>query len=244
MVKHLWLREAWRYEIAAMLSQVGCVAMNTETVEAVYAGTALLTAKQERFKTHPSIAFDLPKRIPRLEQVAAMIEGQQGRPLGQAAQEPAAGVEPGEMGARLLKIAVDYDQMLLHGRAAREALSELKRRTDDYYPAAVAALETLPAESVALVTQEISIRDLATGMILDEDLRSSNGMLMVARNQKISYALLVRIRNFYEKTPLANKIRVKVLQHPTAGRAGRERSGGASEPLGPHSSWTIIRLVK
>jgi hypothetical protein len=89
-------------------------------------------------------------------------QGQQGRPLGQAAQELAAGVEPGEMGARLLKIAVDYDQMLLHGRAAREALSELKRRTDDYYPAAVAALETLPAESVALVTQEISIRDLAT----------------------------------------------------------------------------------
>lgn len=84
-----------------MLSQVGYVAMNMETVEAVYAGTALLAAEQERVKTHPSIAFDLLKRIPRLEQVAAMIAGQQGRPLGQA------------------------------------------------------ALETLPAESVALVTQDI-----------------------------------------------------------------------------------------
>jgi hypothetical protein len=67
-------------------------------------------------------------------------------------------------------------------------------------------------------------------MILDEDLRSlSNGMLMVARNQKISYALLVRIRNFYEKTPLANKIRVKALQHPTAvGLQGKDQAAPAN----------------
>jgi hypothetical protein len=48
------------------------------------------------------------------------------------------------------------------------------------------------------------------GMILDEDLRLTNGMLMVAKNQQITYPLLVRIRNFDQKTPFQAKIRVKI----------------------------------
>jgi response regulator RpfG family c-di-GMP phosphodiesterase len=210
MVRHLGLRDAWRFEIAAMLSQVGCVAFDSDTVEAVYAGTELPAAEQERFKMHPSIAFELLSRIPRLELVAAMIAGQQGQSPGKARQPPSAAIEPGELGAHLLKIAVDFDQFLFHGTPAQEALGKLKGRPDEYYPAAVAALETLSIESATLITQEISIREMSTGMILDEDLRLSNGMLMVARNQEITYPLLVRIRNFQQKSPIPSKIRVKV----------------------------------
>jgi DNA-binding response OmpR family regulator len=203
MVRHLGLRDAWRYEIAAMLSQVGCVAFDTDTVEAVYAGTELPAAEQERFKMHPSIAYEL---------VAAMIAGQQGQPPGKARQPPSAASEPGEVGAHLLKIAVDFDQLLLHDTSAKEALGKLKSRPDEYHPAAVAAMETLSTENAPLITREISIREMSTGMILDEDLRLSNGMLMVARNQEITYPLLVRIRNFCQKSPAPGKIRVKVPQ--------------------------------
>jgi DNA-binding NtrC family response regulator len=38
MATRLGLRDSWRYEVAAMLSQIGCVAFDTETVEAVCAG--------------------------------------------------------------------------------------------------------------------------------------------------------------------------------------------------------------
>jgi response regulator RpfG family c-di-GMP phosphodiesterase len=214
MVQHLGLRDAWRYEIAAMLSQVGCVAFDTDTVEAVYAGIELSAAEQERFKMHPSIAFELLSPIPRLELVAAMIAGQQGQPPGKARQPPSAASEPGEVGAHLLKIAVEFDQLLLHGTSAKEALEKLKSRPEEFQPAAVAALETLSTESVPLITREISVREMSTGMILDEDLRLSNGMLMVARNQEITYPLLVRIRNFHQKSPVPGKIRVKVPKRP------------------------------
>lgn len=55
---------------------------------------------------------------------------------------------------------------------------------------------------------------MSIGMILDDDLRSSNGMLMVAKNQEISYPLLVRIRNLHQKSPITEKIRVKIPQRP------------------------------
>ena len=213
MVQHLGLRDPWRYEIAAMLSQVGCVAFDTDTVEAIYAGTELSAAEQERFKMHPSIAFELLSRIPRLESVAAMIAGQQGPPPGKARQKPSAASEPAELGAHLLKIAVDFDQLLLHGTSAKEALGKLQNQPDEYHPAGVDTLETLSTENVPFITREISIREMSTGMILDEDMRLSNGMLMVARNQEITYPLLVRIRNFHEKSPVLGKIRVKVPQH-------------------------------
>jgi response regulator RpfG family c-di-GMP phosphodiesterase len=218
MVQHLGLSDGWRYEVAAMLSQIGCVAFDSETVEAVYAGVELPAAELERFKMHPSIAFELLSRVPRLEMVAAMIAGQRGQPPGKGRQPLSASTEPSELGALLLKIAVDFDQFLLHGMAAKEALGKLKGRPEEYYAAAVAALETLSNESVPFVTQEISIREMSIGMILDEDLRSSNGILMVARNQEISYPLLVRIRNLHQKSPIPGNIRVKVPQrviHPS-----------------------------
>ena len=161
---------------------------------------------------HPSIAFELLSRIPRLESVAAMIAGQQGPPPGKARQQPTANSEPGEVGAHLLKIAVDFDQLLIHGTSAKQALEKLMSQPDEYHPDAVAALETLSTESVPFITREISIREMSTGMILDENLRLANGMLMVARNQEITYPLLVRIRNFCQKSPAPGKIRVKIPQ--------------------------------
>jgi response regulator RpfG family c-di-GMP phosphodiesterase len=210
MVKHLGLHDPWRYEIAAMLSQIGCMAFETDTVEAIYAGTELPTVELERFKMHPSIAFELLSHIPRLESVAAMIAGQLGSSSREVRQPASLTSQPAELGAHLLRIAADFDQLIMHGKSAKEALGILKSRPDEYQPDAVAALQTLSTETIPLVTREISIREMSMGMILDEDLRLTNGMLMVAKNQQITYPLLVRIRNFDQKTPFQAKIRVKI----------------------------------
>jgi len=159
---------------------------------------------------HPSIAFELLSRIPRLESVAAMIAGQLGPPSQEARPPVSLTSEPAVLGAHLLRIAVDFDQLLMHGKSAKEALGVLNSRPNEYQTTAVSALQTLSTENVALVTKEISIREMCTGMVLDEDLRLTNGMLMVARDQEITYPLLVRIRNFHQKTPFQGKIRVRI----------------------------------
>ncbi len=208
----LGLREAWRYEVAAMLSQIGCVALDTDTVEAVYAGTELPAAEIMRFKMHPSIAFELLHEIPRLQMVAAMIVGQLQSSVRKTLRRTGAPLKAEELGGHLLRIAVDYDQLVFHGMPANEALNILKSKPEEYYSAAVATLETLPVTNAAMVTQEMSVRELTTGMILDEDVRAPNGTLMVARDQKISYPLLVRIRNLYQKSPMLQNVKVKVPQ--------------------------------
>jgi response regulator RpfG family c-di-GMP phosphodiesterase len=219
IVKHisqqLGLRESWRYEVAAMLSQIGCVAFDAETVEAIYAGVALPDAERERFKMHPSIAFELLSRIPRLELVASMIARQQDQHSEKDHADPSAVMDPVTLGANLLKVAVDFDQLQLQGLSPDIALGRLADRPADYYSAAVKALHTLSTDAIPFITEEISIREMCTGMILDENLRSPAGLLLVARNQKISYPLLVRVRSLYQKSSIPAKIRVKVPQQET-----------------------------
>ena len=216
IVKHisqqLGLRDAWRYEVAAMLSQIGCVAFDAETVEAIYAGVALPDVERERFKMHPSIAFELLNRIPRLELVAAMIARQQDQATAKDHAVPSAVLDPVTLGANLLKVAVDFDQLQLQGLSPEAALGRLMDRPADYYSAAVEALKTLSTDTIPFVAEEISIREMCTGMILDENLRSPAGLLLVARNQKISYPLLVRVRSLYQKSSIPAKIRVRVPQ--------------------------------
>ena len=70
------LESPWRFEVAAMMSQLGCVTLHPETIEAVHAGRPLPPDEQARFDAHPGVAHDLLAKIPRLEPMAWMIAHQ------------------------------------------------------------------------------------------------------------------------------------------------------------------------
>ena len=76
MVSELSITSAWQYEIAAMLSQIGCVTIPPDTIEKYYAGQTLTEDEREMFTSHPTVGCELLQKIPRIEHVALMIEGQ------------------------------------------------------------------------------------------------------------------------------------------------------------------------
>ena len=70
---YLGLADAWRVELAAMLSQIGCAAMPAETLRKAYHGEPLPGDKAYEFAMHPKIAAELVANIPRLREVAEII---------------------------------------------------------------------------------------------------------------------------------------------------------------------------
>ncbi len=66
VVTAMKLGNPWQYEVAAMLSQLGCVTLAPETIEAVYSGRELTPTEQAQYAAHPSVAYDLLSKIPRL----------------------------------------------------------------------------------------------------------------------------------------------------------------------------------
>jgi len=73
IVTSMKLPNVWQYEVAAMMSQLGCVTLPSETIEAVYKGEKLSANEQAQYDAHLSVAYDLLSKIPRLEPIARMI---------------------------------------------------------------------------------------------------------------------------------------------------------------------------
>ena len=209
IVKELQLNTPWQFEVAGMMSQLGCVTLDTETIEAVYAGRRLSAEEQARFDTHASVAGELLSRIPRLEAVARMIAQQDS-----ALPASAAGVDlkqdPVALGAQILKVAIAYDQLLSAGNGQGESLRRLRSRPEQFVGMVVDALANLELEARPMEVRMCSLSDLECEMVLQEDVRTAAGMLLVAKGTQINYALLARLRNFLRRSTISGTVLVHV----------------------------------
>src|SRR5258708_3152453 len=97
-----------------------------------------------------------------------------------------------KLGAEILSVAIDFDQILMKRIGWSETIGRLKKDKNKYNTKVLEALESVPVQATSFVCEEMHIRQITVGMILDEDLRAPNGTLLVARDQAISYALLAR----------------------------------------------------
>lgn len=211
IVRKLHLEAGWRFEVAAMMSQLGCVTLDTDTIESIYAGKQLSPEEQARVDAHPSVAADLLSNIPRLEPVARMI-AQQDSVLPSPHVPGQEHFDVVRLGAQILKVALAYDQCLSAGDSHAEALQRMLSRTDRLERSIVSALTDIEREPIHLEVKTCRICDLDCNMILQEDVRTTNGLLIVAKGQQITYPLLVRLRNFWERKSIGSTVMVRVPQ--------------------------------
>ena len=210
LVKRLNLPEAWQYSVAAMLSQIGCVTLPLDLVEKVHAGGDLNSDERDAFATHPKVAAKLLRNVPRLEPVAAMVEGQQSsRAL---AGKPGSEFEasPERIGAQLLRVAMSFDRRMNAGASAKKAIHDLKRRPESFTPRIVAGLEGIDFVEQWAVTKELSLRQLREGMKLEQDVRAESGLLLIAKGHIVTYTVLNKLRQFSTRMSIPQPIRVRL----------------------------------
>lgn len=206
----LHLPELWQYELAAMLSPLGCITLPTEILAKVGVGQPLLAEEQQMFAAHPTVGSKLLRHIPRLETVAAMIAGQH---EAGAAPEQYQGVpqhEVGLLGAQLLKIALDFDQRRRRGVSQHQAIAEMLQRPDLYERRLVLPLQTLESTAPQTVVRVLRVRDLCPGMVLEEDIRTVTGSLVLAKGHEVSFALIERLRSYGQRVGVVEPFRVLV----------------------------------
>ncbi len=206
----LQIEQAWQTEIAAMLSQVGCITVPEEILMKVYRGASLTGDELQLMQSHPQIGHNLINNIPRLEQVAEIIAYQEKRFNGAGVpHDGKRGLEI-PLGARILKLALDFDKLLEAKIHNLEALKEIQRRGDWYDPYVVDALKVIVTDGITFESQSVSIQELILGMILAEDLVTEKGLLLIARGQEVTSSLYLRVQNYAEREMIAPSIRVLV----------------------------------
>jgi len=205
----LCLSDTWQYEIAAMLSELGCLTLTPDLLEAIHAGEPLTPEHEKRYAQHPQIAHDLLARIPRLELVADMILQQKEVPTD-LLRSLSPDAESVRRGAQMLRVSLAFDRLLSTGSERQDALLALSRNPAEYDAKMVAALGDFRTSRGPTELRAIDVRDLRTGMILNEHLRSTTGMLLAAKGQEVSHALVKAVHNFVEVGTVKGTVLVTV----------------------------------
>jgi response regulator RpfG family c-di-GMP phosphodiesterase len=213
IVTKLGLANGWKFELAAMLSQLGCVTMAPETVEAVYKGHQLPPNEQALYETHPQIARDLLKNIPRLESVAWMI-AHQNQPTSVDGDVNDRELEEKRVGAQLLSAILAFDARARAGSSRTEAAFRVSRQHQDLDPRVMPALVEVEPEDHEKQVCTCRIEEISPGMIIEADVSSQAGQLIIARNQEVTPSVILKLKNYRQKGLIADDIAVSTPQSP------------------------------
>jgi len=185
IAKDMGLPNQWRYDLAAQFSQLGCITVPSDELHNIYTQKGEVSDESRKlFDEHPSLAAELIGKIPRLEDVAIILAGQR------TPYDPDS-TAPMKFGCQILRTTVDFNGMLLKGMTEAEALSVLKGSLIPYNPDVVASLEkALSLDEESARVYELTPDKITPGMILEEDVYSSSGVFVAAKDMEVDDAVL------------------------------------------------------
>lgn len=210
IANQLRMENGWQVELAAMLSQIGCITIPPEILQKVYGGAELSLEEYYLWQTHPQIGHDLIVNIPRLEAVAEMIAYQEKRWNGTGAPHDDRSGERIPLGARVLKVALDLDKLTEAKLNHLEALDEIESRAGWYDPAVIEAVRKTVHSDRKYEAHTISVDDLQPGMILAESVTTINDVVLLPGDQEVTAAVCLRIKHFAETGILPGTLKVLI----------------------------------
>lgn len=189
----------WEVDMAAMLSHIGCVSLPIAVLEKISMGKDLTVAERKLFESHPTLGAGLLAHIPRLGGVAEVIR------LQHAANEP--GVP---LGARMLKVALDYDMLVHKGIPSSQIFRRMKGTRGAYDETMIAALESAIPSDTGYVRRMVGMRDLKEFMILEENIVTTDGMLLLAKDSELNENNIYRLIESKQSFDIREPVKVLV----------------------------------
>jgi hypothetical protein len=191
----------WQLEAAAMLSQIGYIALPAELVEKLYYGKRLTSEERALADSAPQVAQKLLGHIPRLDSVMAILSASQDL-KSDAAEGPV------KTGAAILRLALDHDAQTASGLTIGESIAAIRGSQNKYDTTLIEGMESMLGDgSGADEVSEVAVGRVAAGMVFKDDLRTPVGTVLIPKGFEVTEAFLERMRNFAPAI-LQEKVRV------------------------------------
>jgi len=202
----LALPDAWQFEIAAMLCQLGCITVPPEVLVKVASGQDLSAREWEVYTAHPRAAERLLENIPRLETVARMIGNQQ---VG-SGPPPAASLDGVvALGTNLLRTSLEFDRLAAAGLSGAPAIEQMRSK-GTHEERFLEALEDVAIQHVESEVQLVNISELHVSMIVNQDVLSNRGVLLLPQGEELTLPLIARLQNFAKTGSIPQRLSVRV----------------------------------
>ncbi|MCG3127768.1 MAG: hypothetical protein CHACPFDD_02640 [Phycisphaerae bacterium] len=198
LAAELKLANVWQIELAALLSQIGCIAVPPAILERAYGGESLSESECRALGRAPELGARLLSHIPRLEPVARIV----------ARQADVAAEAPVE--SRVLRLTLEVDRLRSRGLSDRDVVAQLRASPEPHDAALLAALESVLNVEERYEPRLLPISELANHMLLAQDVRMNDGTLLLAKGLEVTLGMRERLANFAESGRVSGPVHVLV----------------------------------
>ncbi|HLH26655.1 MAG TPA: HD domain-containing phosphohydrolase [Chloroflexota bacterium] len=190
-------RERWETETAALLSQLGYVTLPPALLAKLQEGHALREDEQAAVDSAPLAAAQRLAAIPGTEALRHVIAYQAKLYDGRGVPRDNVRGKGIPWGARALKIALNFDDLVASGLTSVAAIDAMqsRERRGHYDPEILAAFaETAFSPEQNDAVQEIPLAKLEPGMVVVTDVRTRSGALLIPAGQQVTAQHAARLR--------------------------------------------------
>jgi response regulator RpfG family c-di-GMP phosphodiesterase len=200
--KAILIPQFWEVDMAAMLSHIGCVSLPKTVLEKIASGKDLALDERKLFESHPTVGAGLLANIPRMGLVAEIIRRQHANfnvdlPFG----------------ARVLKVVLDYDTLANRGENSGAIFSRMRAAQGNYDPEILDAFESTIPVDTGYVRRRVTMRELKANMILEENIVSVDGMLLLAKDAELNESNIYRLIESKASFNIVEPVSVLVPDH-------------------------------
>jgi len=218
------IENSWQLEIASMLVFIGCVTLPDALLCKVNSGKRLTPEENKIYMSHAVIASDLISKIPRLEEVSEIVKYQEKDYNGKGFPIDDICGENIPLGARVLRIFLDYNRFISQEFDKEEAIGRMEafQISSGVYDAKMFSIvklmilndedETDPLlaslpDKRGKALSSVKPAELEQGMILAEDIVSENGEIIASSGQELTAPMIVKINNYLENDLISGEVK-------------------------------------
>jgi CheY-like chemotaxis protein len=212
VARKLGLERLWQYEIAALMSQIGCMTIPDDILKKIQSGSDLTAKEAKMYMNHPKIGAKLITKIPRLGHVAKMIEYQLLSYEQFVYEKNRLLTDEEQIGAQILKAAIDHDFRLIQGESHKVAIQKMSREQGTYNLEILEIISEIQIKHERVKILTLNFEDVLPGMIADEDILARNGALVIPRGQEITWSVIQELTNYLEHIGIKDPIRVRTYE--------------------------------
>jgi len=194
--------DVWELRIAAMLGQVGLMAVPVEVLNQVRSDSDAGTdpAALEIYRSHPALASDLIRRIPRLAQVAEWVAEQpvtmreatrppEDKPAAKGTEQPP--ITGHDIYAAVTAFSVGVDAGLNPGRVLADLVASGRYRRD-----LLDTIMSANAHAVVRRPRQVKGEQLIVGMQVNQDVVTLTGLTLIRCGEILTDSMAIRLRHF------------------------------------------------
>jgi response regulator RpfG family c-di-GMP phosphodiesterase len=189
----------WELEMAAALARIGTAALPKDLLTRFSTGGPLSPRERKLLENVPTTGWEMLRVVPRMERVAEIIRYQAKHFDGSGHPHDTVAGENIPFGARILKVFNDRIVLEVEGIAKKQAHEIMKARRGVYDPIVLAASfqcfpnYILSSMSATTEVQMLIAQDLRPGQTLVAEVRSVDGLLLVAAGTQLTQLIVERI---------------------------------------------------